>query len=167
MKRNDPTFQVMVARINSGELTRAQAADTYNLNLGTLHVWLSRSGVKTPRQKVLHGAALDWVIDDPERTKAIQAAVTDVTAGRMTARAAAQAHGQAFATVAWHVRKILASQGIRRPTGRPPKEPKEPKEPTTNTPAKMGRGDSKAPPQAAAPTLSVRNPPKTVLTSWG
>lgn len=93
MKRNDPTFKEMVSRIESGELTRLQAADTYGINPGTLNVWLSRSNLaeKTRlKERPLHGAALGWVKLDPDRAKLLDEVVARVVAGELTVTQAAR-----------------------------------------------------------------------------
>lgn len=91
MKRNDAQFQEMVSRISSGELTRAQAAEVYQVKPGTLGVWLARSGVysKSPDgPKKLHGAAVKWADTDPDKAKAYEEAVMMVLKGMPGAEAA-------------------------------------------------------------------------------
>lgn len=91
MKRNDAQFQEMVSRISSGELTRAQAAEVYQVKPGTLGVWLARSGVysKSPDgPKKLHGAAVKWADTDPDKAKAYEEAVMKVLKGMPGAEAA-------------------------------------------------------------------------------
>jgi len=95
MKRNDTTFKEMVARIQSGELTRVQAADTYNLNPGTLNVWLSRSKLnETTKMAVrpLHGATADLVNNlDPEIAAKLAEATQKVLDGTFKSCLAAHA----------------------------------------------------------------------------
>jgi len=124
MKRNDPTFKEMVARMQSGELTRKQAADTYGVRENTLVVWLGRSGIEVPRapKQGLHGDAVNWTKDDPVRSQALQEAFEEVLAGTLTARTAVIKYGDrgvAYTTIAQMVRNHLAAQGIKRPPGRP------------------------------------------------
>lgn len=104
----------MVARIQSGELTRAQAAQTYGINLGTLGVWLSRSKVNTTTRapRKLHGAALGWAITDPDKVKLLDEAVAKVLAGEMSATKASEIYPTlALATIALRVRKARLAAG--------------------------------------------------------
>ncbi len=127
MKRNDPTFKEMVARILSGELTRKQAADAYGIKENTLTHWLLRGKIATPKQpKVLAGAALEWTKPDPVRRAALDEAVSRVLSGELTGDQAFALYadqGVARATLFYEVRKILAKQGVVRPRGRPPVNP--------------------------------------------
>ncbi len=127
MKRNDPTFREMIRRIDSLEITRAQACDLYGVSLGTLNVWISRSKLKLARApKPLAGAALEWANNDPVRRAALDEAISRVVSGELTgdqAFALYAGQGVARATLFYEVRKILAKQGIVRPRGRPPVNP--------------------------------------------
>lgn len=100
MKRNDQTFQEMVSRIKSGELTRKQAATAYGIEYGTLCVWLGRSGLnaetvaKGPlahRRGAAHGAATNWPVLSPETSAALDAALARVLAGETTAQGESKA----------------------------------------------------------------------------
>lgn len=131
MKRNDPTFKEMVARLQSGELTRNQAAEAYGLKPNTLITWLLRSKIDIPRDSSagLRGAALTWTKDDPVRKAALAEAVAKVLSGELTGDQAFAIYadkGVARATLFLEVRKILAAQGIKRRPGRPPKVPRQP-----------------------------------------
>lgn len=96
MKRNDKTFKEMVSRIQSGELTRSQAADAYNIKVNTLNVWLGRSRLTVPktRSKELRGAAVEWS-NNVDYT-ALNSAVASVLDGTYKSCYAAQ---RAFPTV--------------------------------------------------------------------
>lgn len=89
MKRNDPTFQEMVSRLTTGELTRKQAAEIYGLNPSTLDVWLSRSGItrattsKAPR--VRRGAELGWNVLSDDLVAEMDAAIARILAGESSA----------------------------------------------------------------------------------
>lgn len=95
MKRNDPQFQEMVSRIESGELTRAAAAHEYKINLGTLGVWLARSGIKDKGTKKLHGAATQWGAD-PAKDVAYKAALDELQNGSLGAKEVAEKHGLSY-----------------------------------------------------------------------
>lgn len=95
MKRNDPQFQEMVSRIESGELTRAAAAHEYKINLGTLGVWLARSGIKDKGAKKLHGAATQWGAD-PAKDVAYKAALDELQNGPLGAKEVAEKHGLSY-----------------------------------------------------------------------
>lgn len=117
MKRNDATFNAMVARLAAGELTRQQAAEEYGVNYGTLCVWLGRSKLndstarKTP--KAVYGAAVDWAIKDPDKVKALDAAVAKVLAGEISALAAAKQNPDLSArTIADRVRRARVQSGL-------------------------------------------------------
>lgn len=91
MKRNDSKFKEMVLRIQSGELTRHEAAEAYGIGYGTLGVWLSRSKLNssTARRKVdgtkaRYGVASEWPVLDKD---AVDAAVQRVLSGEISARA--------------------------------------------------------------------------------
>lgn len=116
MKRNDKTFKEMVARISSGELTRAKAAELYGINLGTLNVWISRSGVgkETRSPHKLHGAALGWASTDPNRAKALKEATDKVLSGDLSLDDATEKfkmEGVARATLARSVRAARVAAG--------------------------------------------------------
>lgn len=125
MKRNDTTFKEMVSRIQSGELTRNQASEAYNVKRGTLDKWLNRSRIATPPlPKALYGAALTWVKDDPVRAAALKAAIDDVLTNHTSLDQVIKKYpGVARSTVAVEVRKVLASQGIKRKSGYQHKTP--------------------------------------------
>lgn len=129
MKRNDPTFKEMVSRIASGELTRKQAAEAYDLNLGTLHVWVQRSKLALPKAptgaKALAGAALEWKNTDPVRIKALEDACNEALSGSLTvdqAVAKYKEQGVARATLQRMVRARLDESGVQRKRG-PKSEP--------------------------------------------
>lgn len=127
MKRNDSTFKEMVARIQSGELTRAQAANTYNLNPGTLNVWLGRSKLnETTKMSVrpLHGATADLVNNlDPEIAAKLAEATRKVLDG--TFKSCLAAHGTypelSLSTLTARVRKARLSEalmGVKKPVAK-------------------------------------------------
>lgn len=95
MKRNDPQFQEMVSRIESGELTRAAAAHEYKINLGTLGVWLARSGIKDKGTKKLHGAATQWGAD-AAKDAAYATALDELQTGNLGAKEVAEKHGLSY-----------------------------------------------------------------------
>ena len=118
MKRNDSTFKEMVSRIQSGELTRHQAADAYGVGYGTLCVWLSRSKLnestvqRSPdgtRMRMRYGAAVEWGVPNPE---AMAAAVQRVLRGEISAQAASKQSPELNSrTLAKKVRKERLAQG--------------------------------------------------------
>lgn len=121
MRRNDKTFKEMVARLQSGEITRHQAADIYQIGYGTLGVWLSRSGVAKSTagrlpdgSRRLHGAALERSRSlSPDKAKALDAAVARVLAGEISALAAEAENPDLSArTIAQRVRKARIDQGL-------------------------------------------------------
>lgn len=129
MKRNDATFKEMVARLQSGELTRDQAADAYGINPGTLNVWISRSklGDTIPnlQGKSRAGAAVHWPELTPDEVSATEAAIARVLAGEVSALAATKADPRISAsTLAKRVRKARIDRGIpvqgRKPHARNP-----------------------------------------------
>ncbi len=93
MKRNDPTFKEMVARILSGELTRMQAADLYQIRANTLNIWLARGKIDAPKQKrIAYGATADLVNNlDPEIAAKLAEATQKVLDGTFKSCLAAHA----------------------------------------------------------------------------
>lgn len=117
MKRNDPQFNEMAARILSGQLTRQQASIEYNLNYGTISVWLSRSKLTSPPRpdggRALYGTAVAMMITDPDKVKALDAAVERVLAGEISAAAAAALDARlSHRTIAAKVRKARQKLGL-------------------------------------------------------
>ena len=118
MKRNDGDFKTMVSRIQSGEFTRQQAAEAYEIPYNTLTIWLKRSRVSLPvkvnatEPKVLHGDALNWATKDPLKVKAMQEAVERILRGEISALAASQQDPRLSpSTLAQKVRKIRLANG--------------------------------------------------------
>jgi len=93
MKRNDPTFKEMVARILSGELTRMQAADLYQIRANTLNIWLARGKIDAPKRKrIAYGATADLVNNlDPEIAAKLAEATQKVLDGTFKSCLAAHA----------------------------------------------------------------------------
>lgn len=92
MKPSHPQFQEILARIRSGELTRAQAAAEYGLNPGSLNTWISRSGQAhtLPSRRGKAGTAAERAEKDPDKVAAMEAAVKRVLTGEISALAMAQ-----------------------------------------------------------------------------
>lgn len=109
----------MVARLQTGELTREQASIEYQVDYGTLCVWLGRSKLNAtiPRPKPdkaepLAGAALKWNTLDEETVKAMDAAVVRVLSGETSALAASKADPRINArTLAQKVRSAKIAAG--------------------------------------------------------
>jgi len=141
MKRNDTTFKEMVSRITSGELTRLQAADTYQIKPGTLNAWIRRSKLDVPKQKrVAYGAAADLAANlDPRIAKLLDEATEKVLDG--TFKSCLAAHkaylGVALGTLTARVRKARLAQGL--PIGRQGKKPlpDAPLKPMPRTPEQL------------------------------
>lgn len=120
MKRNDTTFKEMVSRITSGELTRLQAADIYQIKPNTLNAWVSRSKLDVPKQKrVAYGAAAEAAERlDPEIAKLLDEATLKVLDGTFKSCLAAQKTypDVNLGTLTKRVRKARLAQGL--PIGR-------------------------------------------------
>lgn len=116
MKRNDTTFKEMVSRIESGELTRRQAADTYGIKYGTLCVWLGRSELAEKTRlkgKPLHGAALGWAKLDPDKAKRLDEAAHMAIHGELSVTQVSKLFPDiAAATLTKRVRKDREKIGL-------------------------------------------------------
>lgn len=123
MKRNDATFKAMVARLQSGEITRKQACEEYDIPYGTLAVWLTRSkvnesiprspagGPENPRQR--QGAALEWGTLSDDVRQRMNAAVARVLAGETSALAESKADPEIkCTTLTLWVRRAKEAAGI-------------------------------------------------------
>jgi hypothetical protein len=125
MKRNDTTFKEMISRINSGELTRLQAADVYKIKPNTLNAWVIRSKLDVPKQKrVAYGAAAEAAERlDPNIAKLLDEATAKVLDGTFRSCLAAHAEypGIVLGTLTKRVRKARLAQGL--PIGRQGKKP--------------------------------------------
>jgi homospermidine synthase len=127
--RHSQTFKELVARLQSGELTRAQAAVAYGVNPGTLAKWLLRSKVgESTRTKVdgkfLYGAAAEFADRlDPKIARLLEEATKKVLDG--TFRSCLAAHRAypdvVLGTLTARVRKARLAQGL--PIGRQGKKP--------------------------------------------
>lgn len=124
MKRNDPTFRAMVARIASGEISRRQAAAIYNVNYGTLGVWLNRSGFgeataykgARTRKAGRAGAAVGWPEMSQEVRAKLDAAAERVLSGASSARSESMADPEIkLSTLTIKVRKIRQARGLPGP----------------------------------------------------
>lgn len=130
MKRNDSTFKEMVSRISSGELTRLQAAEVYQIKANTLNAWLRRSKIDAPKQKrVAYGAAAEMAANlDPTIAKLLDEATAKVLDG--TFKSCLEAHKSypdvSLSTLTARVRKARIAKGL--PIGRQGK-PKPAEEP--------------------------------------
>jgi hypothetical protein len=142
--RHSQTFKELVARLQSGELTRAQAAAAYGLNPGTLASWLLRSKVgESTRTKVgdkfLYGAAAEFAERlDPNIAKLLDEATEKVLDG--TFKSCLAAHkaypGVVLGTLTARVRKARLAQGL--PIGRQGKKAQpEPIKPMPRTPEQL------------------------------
>lgn len=126
MQRNDAKFKELVSRLQSGELNRQQASEAYGVNYGTLCVWLSRSklGSTTLQREAdgsrkLHGIAAKNSQLDPDKDRALDAAVARVLAGEISALAASkESEGLSPSTIAARVRKAKLQAGIPIPRRR-------------------------------------------------
>lgn len=120
MKRNDTTFKEMVSRVSSGELTRLQAADIYQIKPNTLNAWVRRSKLDVPKQKrVAYGAAAEAADRlDPQIAKLLEEITQKVLDGTFRSCLSAQkAHPELnLGTLTKRVRKARLAQGI--PIGR-------------------------------------------------
>lgn len=115
MKLHDASFNEMVGRLKSGELTRAQAATVYGLNPGTLGVWLSRAGLtgQLPSLQGKVGRAAEIAQTDPVLIAAMDAAVAKVVGGEISALEAARQDPRLSArTIAHKVRQFRQRQGL-------------------------------------------------------
>lgn len=141
--RTSPSFKVLVARLQSGELTRAQAAAEYGVPLGTLNVWLSRSKVGEStrlKERTLHGAAADLANSlDPKIAKLLDEATQKVLDGTYkSCLAASKAYPDVvLGTLTTRVRKARLAQGL--PIGRQGKkaQPEAPLKPMPRTPEEV------------------------------
>ena len=114
MNNTSPEFTEMICRLQSGELTRKQAAAAYSIDIGTLNVWISRKGLadSIPKQG-LAGAAREWAEKDPDKVKARREAAARVLSGEISAMAAAKEYpGMSHVTLALDVRKARIAQGL-------------------------------------------------------
>ena len=140
MKRNDPTFKEMVSRITSRELTRLQAADTYQIKPNTLNAWLRRSKIDAPKQtRIAYGAAAELADRlDPNIAKLLDEATQKVLDGTLKSCLAASAAypGISLSTLTARVRKARLAAGL--PIGRQGKKPPpEPTKPMPRTPEQL------------------------------
>ena len=124
MNKHTPQYAEMVSRLVSGELSRKQAADEYGVNFGTLSSWLIRDKIKTPRVKLVTGAAraaADRANEDPDKVIAMDQAVARVLAGECTAYSAAKADARVnLSTLNVRIRKAREAEGgTKRRAGRP------------------------------------------------
>ena len=85
MKRNDPTFNTMISRLQSGEIARTNPQE-YGIGAGTVNVWISRSvlanTIANQRGKPMAGAATQWDALTPDKVAATDAALVRVLAVR-------------------------------------------------------------------------------------
>lgn len=141
MKRNDPTFKEMVSRITSGELTRLQAADTYQIKPNTLNAWLRRSKIDAPKQtRIAYGAAADLMARlDPNIAKLLDEATQRVLDGTFKSCLEAQKSypDVSLSTLTVRVRKARIAKGL--PIGRQgwPKPPEAPVKALPGTPEEV------------------------------
>lgn len=114
MNNTSPQFNEMISRLQSGELTRNQAAAEYGIGIGTLNVWISRKKLAGTIPAVgLSGAALEWAETDPDKVNARRQATARVLSGEISALAAAKEYpGMSPTTLALDVRKARIAQGL-------------------------------------------------------
>lgn len=116
MNRHSPEFKELVARLQSGELTRAQACDIYGLQRDTLSTWLTRSKVGAStrtKTRPLAGSAKQFVESmDPQYVLLLNDLVAKVLSGEYrSCRAAHLANPQVpLSTLTVRVRKARKAQ---------------------------------------------------------
>lgn len=123
MNRHSPQFKELVGRLQSGELTRAQAAEIYGINPMTLAKWLVRSKVgestRTKAEGQLYGAAIEKLNSlDPAVAEALAEATQKVVDGVYPSCLAAHKDypGVSLSTLTARVRKARVAKGL--PIGR-------------------------------------------------
>lgn len=113
MNTTDPQFKSMILRLQSGEITRNQAADAYGIRLGTLNMWISRKKLSSTIPATgLAGTALERAETDPDKVNARRQAAARVLAGEISALAVAREYpGLSHRTIAQDVRKARIKLG--------------------------------------------------------
>lgn len=119
MKINDASFKEMVGRLQSGELTRSQAAETYGIGVPMLNVWISRAKLGStipdlrkisrpiPNRHVATGPVLD-----PDNAKALREAVAKVLSEGVSALSVSNADPRVKQrTLAKYVREAKIAAG--------------------------------------------------------
>ena len=114
--RHSKTFKDLAAKIQSGELTRAEAAAQAGINPGTLGVWLSRSNVTAPKNpdgtRKLYGTAAQKKITDPDKVKLLDEAVARVLDSNLSVTQVSEMYPTLSATtIAARVRKYRLEHG--------------------------------------------------------
>lgn len=117
VSRTSPEFKALAARMHAGEITRDQMADLCGIKIGTLGVWLTRSGLTKKNNadgtKKLHGFALGMVINDPTRAQALSAVVDRVMSGEISVTQASKECPEIpLSTISSRVRKLKGYAGL-------------------------------------------------------
>jgi len=135
MKPNDTTFKEMISRIASGELTRKQAAQTYDLDIGTLNSWISRHNLSDSLPSMRGKAGYAKQLSDKYAidTNAYEKAVARVLSGEISALALSEeTPGIKAGTLAKKVRQARIRAGLPVQANKGHNRPKPTESPQLN-----------------------------------